>query len=102
MGTTSGGGTSSGILKQTCQQRLCLGLTSFLFLRRSPGDSYKAEVGFRRRSRIRGRWRRRRRGTRSTIRRRIKTRGGKDFRGFSVFRSYHGKMEDNLRKREIL
>jgi len=31
-----------------------------------------------------------------------KTRGGKDARGFSVFKSYHGKMEDNLRKREIL
>ena len=34
-----------------CQQLLCLGLTSFLFLRRSPGDSYKAGVGCRTRSR---------------------------------------------------
>jgi len=33
---------------------------------------------------------------------RIKTRGERDVRGFSVFKSYRGKMEDNLRKREIL
>jgi len=54
------------------------------------------------RRRMRRRRRRRRRGTRSRIRKRNKTRGGKDVGGYSVFKSYHGKMEDNLRKREIL
>jgi len=45
---------------------------------------------------MRRRWRRRKRCTRNTRRRRIKTRGGK------MSGDFHGKMEDNLRKREIL